>query len=290
MLEKFRGTAAALVTPFDQKGNIDFDALKRLLEHTSPHLDYYVVNGTTAESPSLSFEEQLSVLDFVKDFNKSAKPIVFGLGGNNTKEVIAKMQQMNVQGIDAFLSVSPYYNKPTQEGMYQHFMALADASPLPLFLYNVPPRTGSNMSAKTTLRLAQHSNIIAIKEAAGDLVQCTEIAKNKPNDFLLISGDDLITIPMISIGAVGVISVIANGLPKIFCDSINFALNGNYAKANTLFHQYLEVNKLIFEEGNPAGVKSVLASQNVIKDHVRLPLVSVSDDLKERIKAEVEQI
>ena len=284
MINKFEGTAAALVTPFNSEEEIDYLSLKKLLDHTSPYLDFYVVNGTTAESAVLSLKEQIQYLDFVKNYNKNKKPIVFGIGGNSTRGVVENIKQLNSDGIDALLSVSPYYNKPTQEGIYRHFMKIADASPVPVILYNVPTRTASNMTAPTTLRLATHENIIGIKEASGDLVQCIEIAKYKPNDFLLLSGDDLLTIPMISIGACGVISVIANALPKEFSQSVSLALQGDYHQAKEMLFYYYELNKLLFDEGNPAGVKAVLEILNVMNSSVRLPLIKASKSLKLLIK------
>src|SRR5688572_25908548 len=209
-MKKFYGTGVALVTPFDSTGAIDYKALKKLLAHTAKGVDYYVVMGTTGESVTVSSEEKKKVLEFVKANNSKGLPIVYGIGGNNTQNVLDTIKATNLKGVDAILSVSPYYNKPSQEGIYQHFAAVADASPLPLILYNVPGRTGSNLTAETTLRLAQHKNIIGVKEASGNLEQCMKISKYMPKDFLLFSGDDLIIIPLYSIGGKGVISVLAN--------------------------------------------------------------------------------
>ena len=288
--QQFRGVGAALVTPFDAQGNVDYQGLENLLKHTGPHLDYFVVNGTTAESPTLSKKEKQDVLAFIKSNNSYQNPIVFGIGGNNTQQVLDTIKETDFDGIDGILSVSPAYNKPSQEGIYQHYKAIADASPVPVILYNVPPRTSSNVLANTTLRLADHENVVAMKEASGDLVQCMEIAKYKPTDFLLLSGDDLLTVPMVSVGGAGVISVIANAFPKEFCDYVQAALAGDFAKAQQLMKPLLEINQLLFAEGNPSGVKLALEVLGVCKSYVRLPLIQGSEQLKTKLEAEINKL
>ena len=215
-MKELKGTGVALVTPFNDDLSVDFDGLLSLLKHTAQGVDYYVVQGTTGETATTSVEEKASILKFVREHNPKSLPLVYGIGGNNTQAVIETIKSTDLTGVTALLSVSPYYNKPSQEGIYQHFTMVADASPIPVILYNVPGRTQSNIAASTTLRLAKHENIIGIKEASGDLVQCMAIAKDAPKDFLLISGDDLLTTPMMAVGAVGVISVLANAFPTTF--------------------------------------------------------------------------
>jgi 4-hydroxy-tetrahydrodipicolinate synthase len=284
-MKKFYGTGVALVTPFDAKGAIDFKSLKKLLTHTAKGVDYYVVMGTTGESATITADEKKKVLEFVKANNRKNLPIVFGIGGNNTQQVLDIIKSTNLKGVDGILSVSPYYNKPSQEGIYQHFKAVADASPLPVILYNVPGRTASNLTAETTLRLANHKNIIGVKEASGNLEQCMKISKNMPKDFLLISGDDLLTVPLYSIGAKGVISVLANSHPVIFKKMKEFAFAGNFAKASQEQFKLLEINGPMYEEGNPVGVKQVLQEMEVCSNMVRLPNVPASEGLQKKIKA-----
>lgn len=283
-MKKLYGTGVALVTPFDTKGDIDFKGLKKLLQHTAKGVDYYVVMGTTGESVTVSSDEKKKVLEFVKTNNTKKLPVVFGVGGNNTQNVLDTIKSTNFKGVDAILSVSPYYNKPSQEGIYQHFIAVADASPVPVILYNVPGRTSSNLTADTTLRLAAHKNIIGIKEASGNLEQCMKISKYMPKDFLLISGDDLLTVPLYSIGAKGVISVLANSYPVIFKKMKEFALAGNYTKAVQEQFKILEINGPMYEEGNPVGVKQVLHEMGICSNAVRLPNVIASEKLQAKIK------
>ncbi len=285
---KFAGTGVALVTPFNSDNKIDFDAFTKLMDHViSGGVDYLVALGTTSESSTLNELEKRKVVQFIIDYNASRLPVILGLGGNNTRQLADKIRDSSLDGIDAILSVVPYYNKPTQNGLILHFKKLADESPVPLILYNVPGRTSSNITANTTLKLAEHSNIVAIKEASGDLEQCAIIAANSPSDFSLISGDDLSTLPILSIGGVGVISVIANALPVQFCEMVNCYLNGNTSDAVTSFHQMVEITRLIFEEGNPAGVKELLNQLEVCENGVRLPLVSASKELINRIRKEL---
>lgn len=283
-MRKFFGTGVALVTPFTSTGSVDYKSLKKVLLHTAKGVDYYVVMGTTGESATLSREEKKAVLQFVIDNNPKKLPVVFGIGGNNTKEVIDTIKSANFEGVDALLSVSPYYNKPSQEGIYQHFKAVADASPVPVILYNVPGRTASNIAAETTLRLAAHKNIFAVKEASGNIEQCMKIAKAMPKDFLLISGDDLLTVPLYSIGAKGVISVLANAYPVVFQKMKEFSFAGDFAKASKEQFKILEINGPMYEEGNPVGVKQLMADMGLCGNHVRLPLVEASEGLKKKIQ------
>ncbi|WP_154856324.1 4-hydroxy-tetrahydrodipicolinate synthase [Cyclobacterium xiamenense] len=281
-MKKFKGTGVALVTPFQASGAIDYPALERVVEHVIlGNVDYLVVQGTTGESATLSETEKLEVLAFIKKINRQRLPIVYGLGGNNTQAVLAAMDEIDFSEIDAILSVSPYYNKPSQTGIIAHYEAIADRCPVPVILYNVPGRTMSNLNHQTTLQLAQHPNIIGIKEASGNLDQCMRIARDKPDDFLLISGDDMSTTPMRSIGAVGVISVMANAYPEIIGSIIHG--NDTYSKKGTF--SLLDINPLMYEESNPVGVKCLMQILGLCDDFVRLPLVSASEDLKNRIKA-----
>ncbi len=284
-MEKLKGLGVAMVTPFKADKSIDFTALKKLTNFLIDNgVDYLVVQGTTGESPVLSDAEKLTILETVIAENNGRLPIVYGIGGNYTQGVADKLENFNVKGVDAILSVSPYYNKPTQEGIYQHFKTIAQASKLPIIVYNVPGRTASNISSATTLRLANDfDNIIAVKEASGNLEQVMEIIQNKPNDFLVISGDDALTLPIITAGGDGVISVIGNGIPKIFSDFTTAALQNDIIKARTLNYRAFPLIKHLFSEGNPAGIKEVLAYYNICETHLRLPLINVSIDTKKRI-------
>lgn len=284
-MKKLHGTGVALVTPFQASGKIDFKGFKKLLNHTAKGVDYYVVMGTTGESATVSREEKKEVLSFVKKNNSKNLPIVFGIGGNNTREVIEAIEDTDLKGVAALLSVSPYYNKPSQEGIYQHFIAIADACPVPIILYNVPGRTSSNLTAETALRLAQHNNIIGIKEASGNMEQCMQIAKSKPRDFMLISGDDLLTAPLYGMGAVGVISVLANAVPVIFKKMKEFSLAGNFKSAYQEQFKLLEINSLMYEEGNPVGIKQFLKDLGICSNYVRLPMISASQWLQNKIKS-----
>lgn len=280
-MKKFKGTGVALVTPFLEDGSIDYPALERVIEHViHGNVEYLVVQGTTGESATLSQTEKSDVLGFIKKINRQRLPIVYGLGGNNTQAILNAMDEIDFSEIDAILSVSPYYNKPSQEGIVAHYEALADHCPVPVILYNVPGRTMSNISYQTTLRLANHPNIIGIKEASGNLDQCMRIAKNKPEDFLLLSGDDMTTIFMRSIGAEGVISVLANAYPEI----IGSIIHGNATYSKKGAFSLLEINPLMYEESNPVGVKCLMETLGLCNDYVRLPLLRASEDLKSRIK------
>ena len=254
---KLKGMGVALVTPFNADESINYDTLARLIEYQIKNgTDYLVVCGTTAETPTLTDQEKEEIRKFVIQINQKRLPIVYGIGGNNTRHIVDTIRHTDLDGVDAILSVTPYYNKPSQEGLYRHYAAIAEASPLPVILYNVPGRTGVNMSAATTLRLANDfPNIQATKEASGNFTQIDDIIKNKPSDFMVISGDDGITFPLITLGAVGVISVIGNAFPKEFSRMVRLALEGDYEKARIIHHRFTELIELLFVEGNPAGVK-----------------------------------
>ena len=283
-MKKLHGTGVALVTPFLRNGKVDFDSLKRLLYFTARAVDYYVVMGTTGEAATVTKEEKAEVLSFVRKNNPGKLPIVFGIGGNNTAEVINQIKHTKWTGVTALLSVSPYYNKPSQEGIVQHFNALADAAPVPVIIYNVPGRTSSNLTAETTLRLAEHKNIVGVKEASGSLEQCMRIARKAPKDFMLISGDDLLTVPIMAVGGVGVISVLANAFPVIFSSMTKAALQKDFKSASRHAFKILDINGPMYEEGNPTGVKYVLELMKICKRYTRLPVTPPSDGLQERIK------
>lgn len=272
---KFKGLGIALITPFTKGGEVDYTALRRLLDYQlSNGADFLCILATTGETPCLSAEEKKAIKDLVIEKVQGRIPILMGCGGNNTAAVVNELKTGDFKGIDGILSVCPYYNKPSQEGLYQHFKAIAAATSLPVVLYNVPGRVGVNMTAETTLRLANDcENIVAIKEASGNFTQIDDIIKNKPANFDVISGDDGITFPLITLGAVGVISVIGNALPKEFSRMVRLALNGDYNNALLIHHQFTELFKLLFVDGNPAGVKAMLNSMGLIENELRLPLV-----------------
>jgi 4-hydroxy-tetrahydrodipicolinate synthase len=279
------GTGVALITPFDNQQNVDYQGLANLLKHTEK-AEYWVVHGTTGESVTTSAKEKAEIAAFICKNNPSNKTLVYGLGSNHTHHILEELEKTDFSGFSAILSVSPYYNKPTQEGIYQHYCTIADKSPLPIILYNVPGRTMSNLTAQTTLRLAQHKNIIGIKEASGNVEQCMRIAKDKPADFLLISGDDMLTMPMISFGAAGVISVMANAFPN-FTDMVRLALAGNYVEASKILYGLLEINDLMYVESNPVGVKQALELMGVCTSEVRMPLLKATEELKNKIKLQL---
>lgn len=274
------GTGVALVTPFTESLEVDFKALRKLLQHTAKGVDYYVVMGTTGEAATCSDEEKKAILEFVKDNNPNNLPIVYGIGGNNTQHVVESISTTDFNGVSALLSVSPYYSKPSQEGIIRHFTTIADQCPVPVILYNIPSRTSSNLTAETTLRLAAHQNIIGTKEASGNLEQCMKISKNMPKDFLLISGDDMQTVAMYAIGGKGVISVLANAYPKVFYRIKEYAFAGNYSKASQQLFRLLEINSPMYAEGNPVGIKYLLKVLGVCKSAVRLPLMEASGELQ----------
>ena len=272
---KFRGLGIALITPFRADGSIDTDALVRLVEFQISHgADFLCIMGTTAETPTLTPDERLMLKQLLVERVAGRVPLLMGCGGNCTASVVHELQTFDWSGIDGILSVCPMYNKPTQEGLYQHFRVVAQASPIPVVLYNVPGRTGVNMTAETTLRLARDlDNIVAIKEASGNITQMDDIIKNKPDGFDVISGDDGITFPLITLGAVGVISVIGNALPAEFSRMVRLALQGDYPSALRIHHKFAELFKLLFVDGNPAGVKAMLHAMGMIENQLRLPLV-----------------
>lgn len=284
-MQSLIGTGVALVTPFKKDFSIDVDALVRIVKHQIDNgIEYLVVLGTTAESATLNKAEKDLVIQTILDANNGKLPLVLGVGGNNTAEVVEELQTRDLSKFAAVLSVSPYYNKPTQEGIYQHFKAIAQASPIPVILYNVPGRTASNMTPETVIRLANDfKNIVAIKEAAGDIVQAMELIKNKPQDFLVISGDDMITLPLVLAGGSGVISVIAEGFPRQFSEMVRLGLQRKVDEAYQLHYQFSESIDLIFEQGNPAGIKEVFKSLGLSENTVRLPLVNADENLAKRI-------
>jgi len=285
-MERFSGTGVALVTPFTDDNKVDYKALEKLVEfQIDNNIDYLVVLGTTAETPTLSLEEQKKVTERILEINQGRLPVVLGVGGNNTAEVAQKIKNIDNGLIDAVLSVTPYYNRPTQEGIYQHFKAIAEVSPVPVILYNVPHRTGANMLPDTVIRLAEDfSNIIAIKEAAGNMAQAMELIRRKPDDFMVISGDDKLALPITLAGGSGVISVIGQALPAEFSQVIRLGLNGESKEAYSLLYSLLPSIDLIFEEGNPAGIKSMLEMINICGRDVRLPLMNSSDELHQKIR------
>jgi len=285
--KKLRGTGVALVTPFYEDYSIDFESLGKLIEHViEGGVDYVVTMGTTGESATLDQDEREAVMDFTVSSVKGRVPVVAGFGGNNTRAVIRSIHNYSFKGIDAILSVSPYYNKPGQEGIYQHYKAISENCEVPIILYNVPGRTSSNISAETTLRLAEDfENIIAIKEASGNLEQCMQIVSAKPDDFLVISGEDALTLPMIAMGMDGVISVIANVEPQIYSSMVKLALEAQFDSARDFHYRAMKLIPLLFREGNPAGVKAALAAKGLMKNILRLPLVPASEALQKEIEA-----
>lgn len=281
----FSGTGVAIVTPFLENGDIDQLGLENLIEHLiKGNVDYLVVLGTTGENATLDKTEKQQVFSLVNQYNKKRLRLVAGIGGNNTKAIVSDFSFYNLDGYSAILSVSPYYNKPTQEGIYQHYKALNNASPLPIIMYNVPGRTGMNVTAETTLRIAREcQNIIATKEASGNMEQIMQIIKDKPSGFEVISGDDGITLPLIACGAIGVISVVANAYPSLFSGMVNNCLNGNFTEARPIHEKMLPIIQSMFAEGSPSGVKYYLSKLGVIKEAFRLPVVGVSEKHKASI-------
>ena len=271
----FKGLGIALVTPFKQDGSVDYDAILRLVDYQLENgADFFCILATTGETPTLTAEERLRIKNLVVEKVQARVPILMGCGGNNTAAIVEELKTGDFKGVDGILSVCPYYNKPSQEGLYQHFKTIAAATQLPVVLYNVPGRTGVNLKAETTVRLARDcQNIVAIKEASGNLEQVDEIIKNKPQDFDVISGDDALTFPMISCGAVGVISVIGNALPKEFSKMIRLQMRGEYDPARKIHHRFTDLFSLLFVDGNPAGVKAMLHEMGFIENVLRLPLV-----------------
>jgi 4-hydroxy-tetrahydrodipicolinate synthase len=292
MTHPFTGAGVALITPFNADNSIDYNALERLIEdQIQGGIDYLVVLGTTAETPALSEDEKKEIVRFVIDKNAGRLKIVVGMGGNNTASLVKSISQTDFQGIDAILSVTPYYNKPTQEGLFQHFKLVIEASPVPVILYNVPGRTGVNMDAETTIKIARLSEkVVAIKEASGDLSQFAAIISKAPSYFKLISGDDGLTVPSITMGSIGVISVIANALPEKLSQLTHASLHGDMALSGKLHLQMAEMLKLMFKEGNPGGVKALMEIMGKVKNQLRLPLVSVSATTRSLIETEWRKI
>ena len=286
----FKGVGVALVTPFNADKTIDFESLKKLVElQIKGGTDYLVVQGTTGESPVLSQEEKQLVLETVIKQNNGRLKVVYGVGGNNTVEV-GKLFKKIPKGVDGILSVSPYYNKPSQKGIIEHFKYISSCTELPIILYNVPGRTSSNMSADTTLELAKMKNIVAVKEASGNMEQIMDLLRLKPEGFGIISGDDPLTFPMLTMGAEGVISVVANAYPEAFSKMVHSGLNANYEEAKNIHFDLLDVTKMLFEEGNPAGVKEALQYRSICSNELRLPLLKVSEQLAEKIQLETKKI
>ncbi|MCK5169295.1 MAG: 4-hydroxy-tetrahydrodipicolinate synthase [Bacteroidales bacterium] len=289
---KFIGTGVAIVTPFKADLSIDFDSLQKQSEHLiSNGINYLVVLGTTGESVTQSESEKDELVKFIKEKINKKVPIVLGIGSNDTQAILNKIRKTDFDQIDAILSVAPYYNKPSQEGLYQHFKAIAEACPVSVILYNVPERTGSNIKAETTLRLAHDfKNIVAVKEASGDFSQAMYIIKNKPKDFIVVSGEDALSLPLMSVGVLGVISVVANAFPKEFSTMVQLALQNNFLEAEKIHYQLLEFIDNLFVEGNPAGIKEALSIMGIIKNNIRLPLVNVSEETHQKLKKLIDKI
>ena len=291
MIKKLKGTGVAIVTPFRKDGSLDFSAFSRLINYQIDNgINYIVALGTTGESVTLNKDEKTAVINFVKETIDGRIPLVVGIGGNNTSEIVNSINQTDFEGIDAVLSVSPYYNKPSQEGIYQHYTAIAQTSPVPVILYNVPGRTGINISAETTLRLAKNRNICAIKEASGQIDQIIKILKERPKNFLVISGDDALTLPILMLGGDGIISVIANVLPQIFSAMVNYALDREFEKAIEINNNLLDMYKYLFIEGNPAGIKATLNILKLIDNNLRLPLVPVGKETYQKLKDSISKL
>lgn len=284
--QQFKGTGVALVTPFNSDFTIDFEGLKKLVNHQIENgTDYLVILGTTGETATVSNSDKQQIIDCIKETNNGKLPLVLGIGGNDTLSLCQTLKTQNFDGISSVLSVSPYYNKPNQNGILAHYQMLADNSPLPIMIYNVPGRTGSNISVDTTLKLAEHSNIFGTKEASGNFTQCMEIIKHRPENFAIISGDDAFTLPFIAMGMDGVISVMANAYPKKFSKMISACLEGNFTDAKILHYDLLDAMNLIFADGSPSGVKVLLEAQNICKNIVRLPLYNVNEQVKQQLLA-----
>lgn len=284
-MKNFKGLGVALVTPFQDNGTVDFVGLQNLVEYQiKNNVDYLVVQGTTGEVATLTIEEKQAVLDFIIEINNKRLPIVLGVGGNNTAALVKRLEELDIKGLDGILSVSPYYNKPSQEGIYQHYKALSEVSKLPIILYNVPGRTMSNMLPSTTLRLANDfDNIIGIKEASGNLEQAMEIIEGKPDGFLVISGDDALTLPLLASGGDGLISVVGNAFPKRTADLVHSALVNDYETARIKHYELFQIINALFADGNPGGVKFALTLLNICKNNVRLPLVPINKETEVKL-------
>lgn len=292
MIKKIKGTGVAIVTPFKNDSSIDFAALGRVVNHViDGGVNYIVAMGTTGESVTLSKDEKKALVSYVVEAIDNRVPLVVGIGGNNTQEVINSVRHSHLEGVDGILSVAPYYNKPTQKGLFQHFKAIATSSPLPVILYNVPGRTACNITADTCLELAHAcENIVAVKEASGDMTQIMKILKGKPENFSVISGDDMMTIPIIAAGGTGIISVLANAYPSQTSEMVNHALKNNFKSAREIQFRFLEMIELLFIDGNPSGVKAMLNILNVCHNNLRLPLVPVSRTVYARIQKAMDEV
>ncbi|MCT4639109.1 MAG: 4-hydroxy-tetrahydrodipicolinate synthase [Bacteroidales bacterium] len=287
----FQGTGVALVTPFKSNGDIDFESLERLVDfQISNGIDFILALGTTSEAPTLTTKEKKSVVQCIIDKTNGRIPVMVGFGGNSTRSVIDELSNWDMSNISGILSVTPYYNKPSQQGLIEHFTAIANASSVPVILYNVPSRTGVNMAAETTITLAKHKNITGIKEASGDFAQMAHIIDNCPEDFTVLSGDDMLAMPTISMGGNGLISVGAQALPKVFSDMINHSLNNDFINARKEFYKITGFVEAIFKEGNPTGVKAALSNIGLIDNNLRLPLVKASDKLASEIDSIIKNI
>ena len=290
-MNPFIGTGVALITPFNDDYSVDYQSLRNIVDYTLQNgADFLVALGTTSEAPTMNAEEKAKVVKTIIETANGRCPILLGMGGNNTAALLETIKNQDFTKIDGILSVVPYYNKPNQRGMKAHFMHVADVSPVPVILYNVPGRVGVNLQAATTVELAQHPNIIAVKEASGNLQQIMEILRDKPEDFRVLSGDDGITQPMMALGAEGVISVAANGYPKPFCEMVHLMLEGKNEKALPLHYKMLKMNGLIFADGNPAGIKALMAHEGLCKNVLRLPLVPVTDAVRQDIENEYKSL
>jgi len=285
MQNKFKGTGVAIVTPFHKDGSIDFKSYEKLINyHINNNVNFLVFLGTTGESATINSDERTAIINFATEIVAGRIPVVVGIGGNNTQQIVCAIKETDLSGVDAILSVSPYYNKPQQAGIYQHYKTIAGVSPVPVILYNVPGRTGSNIKAETTLKIAHEvSNIAAIKEASKDLNQITRIIKEKPEGFLVISGDDLFTLPLLAIGGEGVISVTANAFPAEFSAMVNYGLNGDYGKARKIHSWLLDIIEAAFADGSPSGIKAALSVKGLCQNALRLPLVKVNKSVHNQI-------
>lgn len=291
-MKKFRGTGVAIVTPFKNDSSIDFAALGRVVNHViNGGVSYIVVMGTTGESATLTKDEKKAIISYVVEVTDNRVPLVTGIGGNSTQEVINCVRYANLTGVDGILSVAPYYNKPNQRGLFQHFKAIATCSPIPVIIYNVPGRTCSNISSDTCIELAHEcENIVAVKEASGDIAQIMRIIKGKPDNFSVISGDDMMTIPIIASGGSGVISVLANAFPAVTSELVTNSLKSNYKSAREIQLRYLEMTELLFIDGNPSGVKAMLSIMNLCQNNLRLPLVPVTKAIYTRIQKAIDEV
>jgi 4-hydroxy-tetrahydrodipicolinate synthase len=291
-MKKFKGTGVAIITPFKNDSSIDFAAFGRIINHViNGGVNYIVAMGTTGEASTLTKDEKKAIISYVVETVDSRIPVVIGIGGNNTQEVINSIRYADLNGVDGILSVAPYYNKPNQRGLFQHFKAIATCSPIPVILYNVPGRTNCNISSETCLELAHEcENIVAVKEASGDITQIMKIIKGKPENFSVISGDDMMTIPVIAAGGSGVISVLANAFPAQCSELVNHSIKNNYKSAREIQFRFIEMIELLFLEGNPAGVKAILNIMNICQNNLRLPLVPASRTLITRIQKAIEEV